>query len=202
DEQRQALKNAIRNFVLSGAELTGAAKDRFAQIQERQAELAQKFSANALDATDAYSYYARADGLEGVPADVQHTALEAARAEAKEGYKLTLTMPCYLPVTQFARSTALREPLYRAYVTRGSDQAVGDATQYDNAAVIQEILALRQEEARLLGYTNFGEVSVVPKMAESADEVIAFLRDLARRARPYAEKDVADLRTFAAESLG
>ncbi len=202
DEQRQALKNAVRNFVLSGAELTGAAKERFAQIQERQAELAQKFSENALDATDAYSYYASADELDGVPADVQQTALEAARAEGKEGYKLTLKMPCYLPVMQFGRSSALRETLYRAYVTRGSDQAAGDAVQYDNAAVIQEILALRQEEAHLLGYANFGEVSVVPKMAESADEVITFLRDLARRARPYAEKDVADLRAFAADNLG
>lgn len=201
-EQRQALKNAVRNFVLSGAELNGADKERFAQIQERQAELAQKFSENALDATDAYAYYARADELDGVPADVQHTALEAARAEGKDGcYKLTLKMPCYLPVMQFARSSALRERLYRAYVTRASDQAEGDATQYDNTAVMQDILALRQEEAQLLGYANFGEVSVVPKMAESADEVIAFLRDLAQRARPYAEKDVADLRAFATEHL-
>ena len=201
-EQRQALKNAVRNFVLSGAELTGAARERFAQIQERQAELAQKFSENALDATDAYAYYAEPDELEGVPADVQHTALEAACAEGKDGYKLTLKMPCYLPVMQFARSSMLRERLYRAYVTRASDQAQGDATKYDNTAVMQEILALRQEEAQLLGYANFGEVSVVPKMAESADDVIAFLRDLAQRARPYAEKDVADLRTFAAEHLG
>ena len=200
-EQRQALKNAVRNFVLSGAELNGADKERFAQIQERQAELAQKFSENALDATDAYAYYARADELDGVPADVQHTALEAARAEGKDGYKLTLKMPCYLPVMQFARSSALRERLYRAYVTRASDQAEGEATQYDNTAVMQEILALRQEEAHLLGYANFGEVSVVPKMAKSADEVITFLRDLAQRARPYAEKDVADLRAFAAEHL-
>ncbi len=200
-EQRQALKNAVRNFVLSGAELNGADKERFAQIQERQAELAQKFSENALDATDAYAYYAGADELDGVPADVQHTALEAARAEGKDGYKLTLKMPCYLPVMQFARSSALRERLYRAYVTRASDQADGEATQYDNTAVMQEILALRQEEAHLLGYANFGEVSVVPKMAQSADEVTTFLRDLAQRARPYAEKDVADLRAFAAEHL-
>ena len=200
-EQRQALKNAVRNFVLSGAELTGAAKERFAQIQERQAELAQKFSENALDATDAYAYYAEVDELDGVPADVQQTALEAARAEGKDGYKLTLKMPCYLPVMQFARSSALRERLYRAYVTRASDQAEGEATKYDNTAVMQEILALRQEEAHLLGYANFGEVSVVPKMAESADEVITFLRDLAQRARPYAEKDVADLRAFAADHL-
>ena len=200
-EQRQALKNAVRNFVLSGAELTGAAKERFAHIQERQAELSQKFSANTLDATDAYSYYARADELHGVPADVQQAALAAAQAEGKEGYKLTLKMPCYLPVMQFADNSALRETLYRAHVTRASDQSTGEAAKFDNTALIQEILALRQEEAQLLGYANFGEVSVVPKMASSADEVIAFLRDLAVRARPYAEKDVADLRAFAAESL-
>ena len=200
-EQRQALKNAMRNFVLSGAELSGAAKERFAHIQERQAELAQKFSENTLDATDAYSYYARADELHGVPADVQQAALAAAQAEGKEGYKLTLKMPCYLPVMQFADNSALRETLYRAHVTRASDQSTGEAAKFDNTALIQEILALRQEEAQLLGYANFGEVSVVPKMASSADEVIAFLRDLAARARPYAEKDVADLRAFAAESL-
>ena len=200
-EQRQALKNAMRNFVLSGAELSGAAKERFAHIQERQAELAQKFSENTLDATDAYSYYARADELHGVPADVQQAALAAAKAEGKEGYKLTLKMPCYLPVMQFADNSALRETLYRAHVTRASDQSTGEAAKFDNTALIQEILALRQEEAQLLGYANFGEVSVVPKMASSADEVIAFLRDLAARARPYAEKDVADLRAFAAESL-
>ena len=200
-EQRQALKNAMRNFVLSGAELSGAAKERFAHIQERQAELAQKFSENTLDATDAYSYYARADELHGVPADVQQAALAAAKAEGKEGYKLTLKMPCYLPVMQFADNSALRETLYRAHVTRASDQSTGEAAKFDNTALIQEILALRQEEAQLLGYANFGEVSVVPKMASSADEVIAFLRDLAVRARPYAEKDVADLRAFAAESL-
>ena len=201
-EQRQAHKNAVRNFVLSGAELTGAAKERFAQIQERQAELSQKFSENALDATDAFAYYASAEELDGVPVDVQQTALAAAQAEGKSGYKLTLKMPCYLPVMQFATRSALRETLYRAYVTRASDQAEGDARRFDNSALIREILELRREEARLLGYDNFGQVSVVPKMAESPDEVVSFLRDLARRARPYAEKDVADLRDFAASQLG
>jgi len=201
-EQRQAHRNAVRNFVLSGAELTGAAKERFAQIQERQAELSQKFSENALDATDAYAYYATADELQGIPPDVQQAALAAAQAEGKDGYKLTLKMPCYLPVMQFASRSDLRERLYRAYVTRASDQAEGDARKYDNTALIGEILALRREEARLLGYANFGEVSVVPKMAQSPAEVIHFLRDLAHRARPYAEKDVADLRAFAAEHLG
>ncbi|ABM33033.1 M3 family metallopeptidase [Paracidovorax citrulli] len=201
-EQRQAWKNAVRNFVLSGAELQGEAKERFAQIQERQAELSQKFSENALDATDAFAYYAREDELAGLPDDVRQAALAAAQADGKEGYKLTLKMPCYLPVMQFAESSALRETLYRAYVTRASDQAEGDARRFDNSALIREILALRQEEARLLGYANFGEVSVVAKMADSPREVIDFLRDLARRARPYAEKDVADLRDFAAKHLG
>ena len=200
-EQRQAHKNAVRNFVLSGAELTGDSKKRFADIQERQAELSQKFSENALDATEAFAYYAQADELAGVPADVLQTARAAAEAEGKEGYKLTLKMPSYLPVMQFADSSALRGVLYRAYTTRASDQAQAEFSQYDNSAVIREILALRLEESQLLGFSNFGEVSVVAKMAKSPDEVVAFLRDLAQRARPYAEKDVADLREFAAAHL-
>jgi len=201
-EQKQAHKNAMRNFVLGGAELTGVDRERFAQIQERQAELAQKFSENALDATDAFAYYATEAELEGVPDDVRQTALAAATAEGKDGYKLTLKMPCYLPVMQFAKSSALRQVLYRAYVTRASDQADGESVKFDNSALIREILALRQEEAKLLGYVNFGEVSVVPKMAESPRQIITFLRDLAKKARPYAERDVADLREFAAKNLG
>ena len=201
DEQRQAHKNAMRNFVLSGAELTGAAKERFAQIQERQAELSQKFSENALDATDAFAYYATDDEVAGVPEDVLQTAKAQAEAEGKAGYRLSLKMPSYLPVMQFAHSSALREKLYKAYTTRASDQAPSEFSQFDNSAVMREILALRQEESRLLGYQNFGEVSVVAKMAKSPEEVVTFLRDLAKRARPYAEKDIADLRAFATESL-
>ncbi|MEO7159072.1 MAG: M3 family metallopeptidase [Polaromonas sp.] len=201
DEQRQAHKNAIRNFVLSGAELAGSAKERFAQIQERQAELSQKFSENALDATDAFAYYATDDEVAGIPEDVLQTARAQAETEGKAGYRLSLKMPSYLPVMQFAESSALREILYQAYTTRASDQAPAEFSQFDNSAVMREILALRQEESRLLGYQNFGEVSVVAKMAKSPEEVVTFLRDLARRARPYAEKDIADLRAFAAETL-
>ena len=201
-EQRQAHHNAVRNFVLSGAELTGVAKERFARIQERMAELSQKFSENALDATDAFAYYASAEELEGVPDDVQQTAAAAAQADGKPGFKLTLKMPCYLPVMQFARSSALRQTMYRAYVTRASEQAPQDQLVYDNSALVLEILALRKEEANLLGYANFGEVSVVPKMAQSPAEVVKFLRDLAHKARPYAEKDLADMRAFAATELG
>jgi oligopeptidase A len=198
-EQRQAHKNAMRNFVLGGAELTGVARERFAAIQERQAELAQKFSEHALDATDAFAYYAGEDEIAGVPPDVLQAARAAAQAAGNEGYKLTLKMPSYLPVMQFAHSSALRERMYRAHVTRASDQ--GDP-KFDNSDLIREILALRQEEAKLLGYPNFGQVSLVPKMASSPQQVIDFLRDLARRARPYAEKDVADMRAYAAAKLG
>ena len=200
-EQLQAHKNAVRNFVLGGADLVGDARTRFAEIQEKQAELSQKFSENTLDATDAFSYYATADELAGVPQDVQQTARAAAQADDKQGYKLTLKMPCYLPVMQFATSSTLRETLYRAYVTRASEQAVGDSQKYDNSENIRTILALRLEEAKLLGYPNFGAVSVVPKMADSTDTVISFLRDLAHKARPFAEKDLADLRAFARDEL-
>ncbi|GAC1355025.1 MAG: M3 family metallopeptidase [Variovorax sp.] len=198
-EQRQAHKNAVRNFVLGGAELQGAARERFAAIQERQAELSQKFSENALDATDAFAYFATVDELDGVPQDVVAATRAAAEAEGKAGHKLSLKMPCYLPVMQFAKSGALRQTLYRAYATRASE--FGDPA-LDNTALIQEILALREEEAHLLGYPNFGELSVAPKMAESADEVVRFLRDLALKAKPYGEKDLADLRAFAVAELG
>ncbi len=198
-EQRQAHRNAVRNFVLGGAELQGEAKKRFAEIQERQAELSQKFSENALDATDAFAHYAQLGELEGLPEDVISAARSAAEADGKEGYKLTLKMPSYLPVMQFAKSSALRETLYRAYVTRASE--FGDPA-FDNTGLIREILALRQEEAKLLGYPNFGELSIVPKMAESAGQVVKFLRDLGTKAKPYGERDLADLRAFASEQLG
>jgi oligopeptidase A len=201
-EQAQAHKNAMRSFVLGGAELQGEAKARFAWLQERQAELGQKFSENALDATDAFSLIVSTEELAGVPADVLQATATAAQAEGQTGHKLTLKMPCYLPVMQFAHSSALREKLYQAYVTRASDQAAAEALKFDNTAIMAELLALRHEEARLLGYRHFADVSLVPKMAESPEQVIQFLRDLAGKARPYADKDLADLREFAASELG
>jgi oligopeptidase A len=205
-EQLQAHKYAVRNFVLSGAELQGAAKERFAEIQAQQAELSQKFSENALDATEAFAYYASIDELDGVPDDVLHTAKAAAAKDGKENqYKLTLKMPCYLPVMQFATSSALREILYKANSTKASDQAtfpsVDEAKKFDNSANIAQILALRHEEAVLLGFNNYAEASIATKMAKSPAEVITFLRDLGQRARPFAEKDLADMRAFAAEHL-
>jgi oligopeptidase A len=197
--RRQALSNAMRDFVLSGAELQGAAKERFQQLQEQQAELAQKFSEHVLDATDGYAHYASEAELAGVPDDVKQAARAAAQAEGKDGFKLTLHFPSYFPVLQYAQNRALREKLYTAHVTRASE--LGQAL-LDNSTIMRELLALRQEEARLLGYANYAEVSLVPKMANSPQQVMDFLRDLARRARPYAERDLKELREFARDQLG
>ena len=146
-EQRQAHRNAVRNFVLGGAELQGPARQRFAEIQERQAALSQQFSENALDATDAFAYFATLAEIDGLPDDVRQAARAAAQADGREGYKLTLKMPCYLPVMQFAHSSSLRQQLYRAYVTRASDQADEATRKFDNTPLMGETLALRQEEA-------------------------------------------------------
>ena len=201
-EQARAHHNALQGFVLGGAELQGEAKERFAAIQERSAELAQKFSENTLDATDAYALYVGTDELAGVPDDVVQATAAAAKADGREGHKLTLKMPVYLPVMQFAHSSALREKLYRAYVTRASDQAEGDGAKFDNSAIMGELLALRHEEAQLLGHRHFADVSLVPKMAQSPEQVMGFLRDLATKARPFAERDLADMREFAQSELG
>ncbi|NBO76215.1 MAG: M3 family peptidase [Betaproteobacteria bacterium] len=192
------LKHALRDFVLSGAELQGQAKTRFAQIQERLAELSQKYSENVLDATDGFAHYASEAELSGVPGDVVQAARAAAQAEGREGCKVTLHFPSYFPVMQYAHNRTLRETLYRAYTTRASEFGPNER---DNTALMQEILALRQEEAQLLGFANYAEVSLAPKMAQSPQEVLDFLRDLARRARPYAERDMAELRAFAAQHL-
>ena len=202
DEQRQAHKNALRDFVLGGAELVGADRDRFAAIQERLAELSQKFSENALDATDKFSAYVSTDEMAGVPQDVLDNTREAAQAAGRDGHRLSLKLPCYLPVMQFADSAQLRARMYRAYATRASEQAPQDLRVYDNSALMHEILALRQEEAQLLGFANYGELSLKSKMASSPQAVIDFLRDLASRARPFALQDLADLRKFARTELG
>ena len=152
DEQRQAHKNALRDFVLGGAELSGADRERFAAIQERLAELSQKFSENALDATDKFSTYASSDEMAGVPQDVLDNTREAALAAGRDGHKLSLKLPCYLPVMQFADNADLRAMMYRAYGTRASEQAAEELRVFDNSALMHEILALRQEEAQLLGF--------------------------------------------------
>ena len=197
--RRKALANALRDFVLSGAELQSEAKTRFAAIQEQAAEIEQQYREHVLDATDGFSYYARSDELDGVPADVLQATREAAEAEGKPGHKLSLHYPVYGPVTQYAANRDLRKRLYTAYVTRASELGPGEQ---DNGPLMQSLLALRHEAALLLGHASYADVSLVPKMARSTTEVAAFLRDLATRARPYAERDLAELSAYAASELG
>ena len=198
--RRRALDNALRDFVLSGAELQGEAKERFAQIQERCAELHQAFSEHVLDATDRFALYVDPARLDGVPDDVVEAARGLAAQDGRDGQaKLTLHIPSYLPVMQYGTDRALREELYRAYVTRASE--FGDPA-LDNSAIMTELLQLRHEQARLLEHETYAHLSLVPKMADSPEQVLAFLRDLARRARPYAERDLAELGEFAARELG
>jgi oligopeptidase A len=197
--RRKALANALRDFVLTGAELQGESRVRFAAIQERTAELEQQYREHVLDATDGFTLIASTADLDGVPADVLQATREAARAEGHTGHKLTLHYPVYGPVIQYATNRALRETLYTAYVTRASELGPNER---DNGPLMQELLALRHEAAQLLGHANYAEVSLVPKMARSTAEVLAFLRDLAARARPYAERDLIELSAFAASELG
>ena len=196
--RRKALANALRDFVLSGAELAGDAKARFVAIQERAAELEQQYREHVLDATDGFSHLASREDLDGVPADVLQASGEAAQTKGLDGHLLTLHYPVYGPVMQYATNRRLRETLYTAYVTRASELG---PSERDNSPLMQALLALRQEAAQLLGHANYAEVSLVPKMARSTAEVNGFLRDLATRARPFAQTDLSELRSFAGSEL-
>ena len=201
--QRKALADTLRDFVLGGAELQGAARERYAAIQDRCAELSRQFGDRSLDATDAFKLVVDEGRLAGVPEDVRQVAREAARqASATAGPAdclLTLQIPCYLPVMQFAQDRALREALFRAYTTRASELG---APEFDNTATIAELLALRAEEAALLGHASYAHLALVSKMARTPDEVLHFVRELAARARPSAQAELAEMREFAATQLG
>lgn len=200
--QQKALENSLLGFRLSGAELQGEQRARYASISQRLAELSQQFSEHVLDCTDAFAHYAQQDEVAGIPQDVLDAAGAAAEADGRTGFKFTLQFPSYYPVMQYAQSSQLRETLYRAYVTRASEQSETAVQKgWDNTPLMQEILQLRQEKAQLLGFSDYAALSVAKKMAESADEVCAFLRDLAQRAMPFARKEVAALRDFARTEL-
>jgi len=201
DEARaKALDNALRDFRLGGAELDEAGKVRFAQLQEELSGLQAKFSQNVLDATDAFALHVEDEAeLSGLPADVIAAARVAAQKDGRDGWKLTLQMPCYLPVQTYADSRALREQLYRAYAMRASE--FGEAS-LDNSGNIDRILAVRTELAALLGFDNYAEYSIATKMAADAPQVLGFLRDLAARAKPHAQRDRAELEAFARDELG
>ena len=199
--QQRIVDHAIRGFRLGGAELVSPGRERYAAIQDRQAALSQKFSENVLDATKAFTLDVTDEArLAGLPADAKAAARQEAERAGVEGWRFTLQFPSYFPVMQYGEDRSLRETVYRAYVTRASELAAD--TSHDNGPLIDETLALRAEEAKLLGYPSFADVSLVTKMADSPAQVITFLRDLAARARPSAQRDVAELRAFAKDSLG
>ncbi len=198
--RRKLVDNALRDFRLGGAELAAEVKPRYAAIQEELASLSAKFSENVLDATNAYSIVIEDQKrLAGVPADDLQAAREAAKKDGKQGWKFNLQMPSYFPVMQYAQDRALRETLYRASATRAAEFG---KPEWDNTPLIGRILSLRKEDAALLGYPNFAEVSLEPKMARTPKQVIEFLRDLADRARPFAERDLEELHGFASKELG
>ena len=199
--RRRIVDNALRDFRLGGAELDAAGKARFAAIQEELSALSAKFSEHVLDATDAYALYVEDEArLSGIPAEVLAAAKAAAAKDGKPGWKLTLQMPCYLPVMAHADDRALREQLCRAYFVRASE--LGGKPELDNTPVIKRILVLRAELAALLGFADYAGYSLATKMAESPAQVLGFLRDLAARALPHARRDRAELEAFAREHLG
>ena len=200
--RRRVVENELRDFRLGGAELEPPQKARLRRIRERQSQLSTRFAENVLDATNAFALYLPerdAAQLDGIPADVLTMYREAAAADSRDGFKITLHYPSYAPVVQYATDRKLRERMYRAFVTRASEFG---PPEWDNGQHMVDLLALRQEQAALLGYANYAELSLVPKMAASGAEVTAFLHDLATRARPHAERDMAELRDFAARELG
>jgi oligopeptidase A len=194
--RQRIVENALRDFRLGGAELPADLKPRYAQIQDELARLGAKFSENLLDATNAFSVVIEDEArLGGMPSDVLH----AARQDGARGWKFTLHMPSYLPVMQYAEDRALRAALYRASATRASEFG---RPELDNTPLIARLLPLRREAARLLGYPSYADLSLVPKMAHCPAQVLEFLEDLARRARPHAERDLAQLQAFARDELG
>src|SRR5574340_47199 len=198
--QQKIVDNELRDFRLGGAELPQDQKARFKAIQEELASLSARFEENLLDATTAFALYRDDEaGLSGLPADVLQAAREAAQQDGKSGWKFTLHAPSWLPLLQYANDRSLREQMYHAYVTRTSEFG---PLELDNTPIIARILRLRREAAQLLGFASYAEVSLATKMAQSPQQVLDFLNELGARARPYAQRDLEELRRFAADELG
>lgn len=201
DARRKVVDNALRDFRLGGAELSEPDKARCKEVQEALATLSATFDDNVLDSENTWTHYVDdANALAGVPDDVIATARAAAQAAGRSGYQLTLRYPCYMPVMQYADDRELRALMHRAASTLASD--LGASMAWDNTPVIAGILARRHDEATLLGYRNYAELSLVPKMAQRPDDVLAFLRDLAQRTRAFAARDYAELVAFGRTRLG
>lgn len=197
-EQKRVLELALRDFRLSGVELQGQARERYGVISEQLALASQRFSENVLDSMDQWALYIAPedeDKLIGIPDDVKSSFAQAAQADDKSGWKISLKMPSYLPVMQYASNRDLRQTLYQAYATIASDQA--QKSDLDNSETIETLLKLRAEESALLEFETFADLRLETRMADSAEQVIDFLRDLAQRALPFARQDLEQLKDYA-----
>ena len=195
--ERKVIENRIRDFRLSGIDLPKDQQERFAAVSKRLSELSSKFSDNVLDATMAWSKVLTEESeLEGLPESALGLAKQMAEEREKQGYLFTLDFPSYFPVLSYCENRSLRKEMYEAYVTRASDQGP-QAGEFDNSENILEILALRKEQSELLGYDNFAELSLATKMADSTDEVLEFLKQLAKRCKAAAEAEFAEICEFA-----
>jgi oligopeptidase A len=203
-EQKKVVDNEIRDFRLSGAELPEDQKPRFQAIMEELSQLAAKFSENVLDATNAFAEIVSDETqLAGLPDYAKDAAREAAAKAGLDGWKFTLHAPSYGPLMQYAENRALRQRMYHAYATRAAEIDNGySKPEWDNGPLIKRILELRAEDAKMLGFNNFAEVSLYPKMADTPAQVLGFLRDMAKKAKPFAEQDIAELKAFAKDELG
>ena len=194
-EEKKVIDNELRDFRLSGITLPKEKQEKFKQIQNRLSELSTKFEHNVLDSTDSYAKYVTKEDLTGIPEDSLALYQALAAQDEKEGYKISLHMPSYLPIMQFAGNRALRQEIYQVYSTRASE--LSNDGKFDNSELIREILRLRQQKAELLEFNNFAELSLFNKMADSPKQVLDFLYQLADKSRPYAENDLQELREFA-----
>ncbi|WP_369742725.1 oligopeptidase A [Pseudidiomarina sp. PP-1MA] len=202
--QRKVITDTLRDFELSGVALTGAAKQRYADIQSRLSELSSQFSNNLLDATDNWHFLVtpelqqQADWLAGLPESAVAAAAAATAEHNQQGWRFGLDIPSYLPVMTYADYEPLRQTMYEAFTTRASDQGP-QAGQYDNSELMDEILALRHELAQLLGFSNYAELSLATKMADSPAQVEGFLQDLAEKSLPQAKQEYQQVVEFAAQ---
>lgn len=203
-EQQKVIRNEIRDFRLGGAELPEAQKPRFQAIMEELSQLSAKFSENLLDATNAFAEIVTDEAqLAGLPDYAKDAAREVAQKAGVGGWKFTLHAPSYGPLMQYAENRELRARMYRAYATRAAEIDNGySKPEWDNGPLMKRILELREEDAKMLGFANFAEVSLYSKMADTPQQVLAFLRDMAKKAKPFAEKDMAELLAFAKDELG
>lgn len=200
--QQKTINDALRDFELSGIGLPLAEQKRYGEISKRQSELGSKFSNNVLDATMGWTkHITDANQLAGMPESALAAAQAAAQAKELDGYLLTLDIPSYLPVMTYCDNQALRKELYEAYVTRASDRGP-NAGKWDNSEIIAEKLKLRHEIARMLGFNTYSEKSLATKMAQTPDQVLGFLNDLATKVKPQGEREVEELRQFAQQEFG